>query len=123
MNKQRSKKSKLVALLLSFAMLITMFPSGAFAAPGNGETTQASSLEPGSVTSDDELVTIEKSAVRTGVDTWDITMTVDPKESIQSAPVDIVLAMDGSGSMDQETWTGEKNRMLHKKLLRIWLIF
>lgn len=100
MNKQRSKKSKLVALLLSFALLITMFPAGAFAAPGNGETTQASSLEPGSVTSNDELVTIEKSAERTGVDTWDITMTVDPKESIQSAPVDIVLAMDGSGSMN-----------------------
>lgn len=34
MNKQRSKKSKLVALLLSFAMLITMFPSGMFAAAG-----------------------------------------------------------------------------------------
>lgn len=35
MNKQRSKKSKLVALLLSFAMLITMFPSGMFAAAGS----------------------------------------------------------------------------------------
>ena len=37
MNKQRSKKSKLVALLLSFAMLITMFPSGMFAAAGDAQ--------------------------------------------------------------------------------------
>ena len=105
MNSKKHKLPKrLLAMLLTITMFVTMFPAGAFAAPNHGgeeppaQTTD--SLHPGAAGNDD--VTIEKSAERIGADTWQVTMNVTAKEKpLQPIPVDVALVIDGSDSMNK----------------------
>ena len=106
MNRQKHKLSRrILAVLLMAAMLITMLPSAMFAAPGgdgnSGGNDQGSTVTAqNSVTTDDSNIEeFSKSATRTGANTWDISMIVDPKNDIQTIPMDVVLVIDKSNSM------------------------
>ncbi len=106
MNRQKHKLSRrILAVLLMAAMLITMLPSAMFAAPGgdgnSGGNDQGSTVTAqNSVTTDDgNIEEFSKSATRTGANTWDISMIVDPKNDIQTIPMDVVLVIDKSNSM------------------------
>ena len=103
-----SKKHKLprriLAMLLAICMFVTMFPSAMFAVEGEaGDTPTTGQTETigGPAQSNDD-VTINKTAVRTGADTWDVTMTVTAKEKdLNPVPLDVVLVMDTSYSMNE----------------------
>lgn len=92
-------KKRLLSAFLALCMMLTMAPA-AFAVD-SGAGAQAPNLTPGEAS--DDNVTINKSAERTGADTWEVTMTVDPKEKpLQVVPLDVVLVLDRSISMG---WT------------------
>ena len=118
MNKQRSKKSKLVALLLSFAMLITMFPSGMFAAPGNGgsDVPAAGDIRKSPQTANGENgnIVVNKSVSPGGNGTYNLTLEAyasNTKTSYtKTQPLDIVLVLDTSGSMDENIGSGHNKQ-------------
>ena len=92
-------KKRLLSAFLALCMMLTMAPA-AFAVD-SGAGAQAPNLTPGEA--HDNNVTINKSAERTGADTWEVTMTVDPKDKpLQVVPLDVVLVLDRSISMG---WT------------------
>ena len=105
MNRQKHKLSRrILAVLLMAAMLITMLPSAMFAWDGGGNSggnDQGTIVTAqNSVTTDDRNIEeFSKSATRTGANTWDISMIVDPKNDIQTIPMDVVLVIDKSNSM------------------------
>ena len=132
MNKQRSKKSKLVALLLSFAMLITMFPSGMFAAAGDAQdvtggvngfqaTLQADEDTSGSYTTAfgntpsadyngkvwaDKSVKINKDGKTFDVTLSALGQTYDGQTTTETqVAYDVMFVLDASGSM------GDNNRL------------
>lgn len=96
-----SKKHKLprriLAMLLAICMFVTMFPSAMFAwhGPGGG--------------GNNDPVTISKTATQTGPDEWEVTMTVQASEEIQSEPLELVLLLDRSGSMAWCTHSDHEN--------------
>lgn len=101
MNRQKHKLSRrILAVLLMAAMLITMLPSAMFAAPSGRNDQGTIVTAQNSVTTDDRNIEVfSKSATRTGANTWAISMIVDPKNDIQTIPMDVVLVIDKSNSM------------------------
>ena len=99
MNRQKHKLSRrILAVLLMAAMLITMLPSGVFAAPSDRSGTNDADGITKTLT-DSNGVTFTKTATRTGATTWDVQMEVTPDINIKSAPLDVVLVLDVSPSM------------------------
>lgn len=99
-----SKKHKLprriLAMLLAICMFVTMFPSAMFAveeANAQGESAAAQTVK---VENSDSNVSISKEATRVDATTWDVTMTVNAHQDIQAVPLDVVLVLDTSPSMD-----------------------
>lgn len=97
-----SKKHKLprriLAMLLAICMFVTMFPSAMFAVDENGEVKKVT-------TSEDSGIQIEKSVEKDDngnlslvIDAW---ATGEKQESTTVKPVDIVLVLDQSGSMEE----------------------
>lgn len=62
-------------------------------------TDNGSGEEPSGGESEDRNVTINKTAVRTDEDSWEVTLTITPKEQIKAEPLRLVLLLDTSGSM------------------------
>ena len=92
-------KKKLLAVLLTLCLVLGLFPMGVLAAP---ETTE--NLTPGAVTSQDGLVTVQKTASKvSGLDaTYDVTLTVTTTDQVEvqpQTPAHVVLVIDASGSM------------------------
>ena len=96
-------KKRLLALILALVMVVAILPASVLAAPGD-EPGQAN-LTPGPVTSDDNLVTVEKSAATVDgqPNTYDVTLTVTTKDTVSTTPAqstDVVLVIDASNSMN-----------------------
>lgn len=114
MNKHKMSK-KLLATIMTFAMLITMFPSGVFAAPGDGENGQVvSGTEQAPVTNSANGVTVNKYVTQDENGNYNLTLEGYASNELTttstSTPLDIVLVLDVSGSMDEnfidasDTW-------------------
>ena len=110
MNKHKMSK-KLLATIMTFAMLITMFPSGVFAAPeggGNGyENGQVvSGTEQAPVTNSANGVTVNKYVTGDAESGYKLTLEGYASNKLTttstSTPLDIVLVLDVSGSMDED---------------------
>ncbi|MEE0435717.1 MAG: VWA domain-containing protein, partial [Peptococcaceae bacterium] len=100
MNSKKHKLPKrLLAMLLTITMFVTMFPAGAFAA-NNTEQGGAEPAQPVRVENGDNNVSISKEATRVDATTWNVTMTVDAHQDIQAVPLDVALVLDTSPSMD-----------------------
>lgn len=93
---------RLISAFITCAMLVTFMPMQAFAIEALGKN-----LEPDPVTSDDGLVTVQKTAacVDDQKDTYKITLSVTTKDGVTTTPAastDVVLVIDASGSMNKE---------------------
>lgn len=108
MNRQKHKLSRrILAVLLMAAMLITMLPSAMFAAPteptpannGSGRGTT-------SVTNTENGVTVNKYVTGNKDSGYNLTLEAYASENLETTtnaePLDIVLVLDMSGSMDEE---------------------
>lgn len=92
-------------MLLAICMFVTMFPSAMFAVGGSGGHQESGVVL--SASDEDDKVSISKIAERgTEPGTWNVTMTVTPKQDIQAVALDVVLVLDSSGSM---AWDLEGN--------------
>ena len=105
-------KKRLLALVLALVMVVAILPVSVLAAPGD-EPGQAN-LTPGPVTSDDNLVTVEKSAAAVDgqPNTYDVTLTVTTKDTVSTTPAqstDVVLVIDASNSMDRSKLSNAKS--------------
>lgn len=103
-----SKKHKLprriLAMLLAICMFVTMFPSAMFAVEkSGGDHSGSPSLQV--TTGGDGVTSFSKTAERTSADTWNITMNVQPTEAIESIPMNVVLVLDTSYSMEDGVWS------------------
>ena len=78
---------------MAMVMIFTLLPTTAFAAAESNDDVE-----------------IDKTAVRTGADTWEVTMKVTAKErEIKPEPLELVLVMDTSGSMAWCTHAGHNH--------------
>lgn len=88
---------KSLAWFLTIAMLISMLPATGFAAEDSNVTN---TLTPQA--SENKDVSLSKTAVRTGADTWEITLKVSPKESaLKPIQYEVMLLLDDSKSMGE----------------------
>ena len=111
MNRQKHKLSRrILAVLLMAAMLITMLPSAMFAWDGGGSGEPAGQTETVK-TSGEGVTSFDKTATRTGASTWDMTMNVQPSKSIESVPMNVVLVLDRSNSMDEWVQSERQTRL------------
>ena len=112
---RRSKKSKALAFLLSLAMLITMFPAGAFAAPESGgqESTPAVGdiqQSPQTANGENGNIVVNKSVSQGQDGNYNLTLEAYATNKVDTikttTPLDIVLVLDTSGSMDgwKDSW-------------------
>ncbi len=92
------KKKKWMAWVVLLTFLFTSFmPTNLLA--GNSVAEAADSLTPPAVSNDDG-VTVSKTAVRTGLDTWEVTLGISGGSTeTQKKTIDVVLVLDRSGSM------------------------
>lgn len=90
---------KSLALVLAVVMIVGLFPHALYAGEAEtGENTAPAALTPADTA--DENMTLSKTAVRTGEDTWDVTLTVTPKDqAVKPVPSEVILALDHTGSM------------------------
>ena len=90
---------KSLALVLAVVMIVGLFPHALYAGEAEtGENTASAALTPADTA--DENMTLSKTAVRTGEDTWDVTLTVTPKDhAVKPVPSEVILALDHTGSM------------------------
>lgn len=90
---------KSLALVLAVVMIVGLFPHALYAGETDaGENTAPATLTPADTA--DENMTLSKTAVRTGEDTWDVTLTVTPKDqAVKPVPSEVILALDHTGSM------------------------
>lgn len=90
---------KSLALVLAVVMIVGLFPHALYAGEADaGENTAPATLTPADTS--DENMTLSKTAVRTGADTWDVTLTVTPKDqAVKPVPSEVILALDHTGSM------------------------
>ena len=115
MNKHKMSK-KLLATIMTFAMLITMFPSGVFAQDSgndyqNGQVV--SGTDDQKISAENNGVTVNKYVTKDG-DKYNLTLEGYASNQLTttstSTPLDIVLVLDVSGSMDEniidasDTW-------------------
>lgn len=98
------KLRKGMAFILTIAMLVGMLPVMSFAADdpvsaADGTTDVATTLTPETI--EDGNVILSKTAKRTGADTWDVTLTVTPKDkTLKPVASKVILVLDRSGSME-----------------------
>ena len=106
-----SKKHKLprriLAMLLAICMFVTMFPSAMFAVgDGNGQGAT-------SVTSTENGVTVNKYVTGNEQEGYELTLEAYASDQLttttSTTPLDIVLVLDVSGSMDQK-FTGSTTK-------------
>lgn len=90
---------KSLALVLAVVMIVGLFPHALYAGEAEaGENTAPATLTPADTA--DENMTLSKTAVRTGEDTWDVTLTATPKDqAVKPVPSEVILALDHTGSM------------------------
>ena len=90
---------KSLALVLAVVMIVGLFPHALYAGEADaGENTVSATLTPADT--EDENMTLSKTAVRTGEDTWDVTLTATPKDhAVKPVPSEVILALDHTGSM------------------------
>lgn len=90
---------KSLALVLAVVMIVGLFPHALYAGETDaGENTAPATLTPADTS--DENMTLSKTAVRTGEDTWDVTLTATPKDqAVKPVPSEVILALDHTGSM------------------------
>lgn len=90
---------KSLALVLAVVMIVGLFPHALYAGESDaGENTAPATLTPADTS--DENMTLSKTAVRTGEDTWDVTLTATPKDhAVKPVPSEVILALDHTGSM------------------------
>lgn len=90
---------KSLAFVLAVVMIVGLFPHALYAGESDaGENTAPATLTPADTS--DENMTLSKTAVRTGEDTWDVTLTATPKDqAVKPVPSEVILALDHTGSM------------------------
>ena len=95
---------KSLALVLAVVMIVGLFPHALYAGEAEtGENTVSATLTPADTA--DENMTLSKTAVRTGEDTWDVTLTATPKDhAVKPVPSEVILVLDHSGSMGLGRW-------------------
>ena len=95
---------KSLALVLAVVMIVGLFPHALYAGEADaGENTVSTTLTPADTA--DENMTLSKTAVRTGEDTWDVTLTATPKDhAVKPVPSEVILVLDHSGSMGLGRW-------------------
>ena len=95
-----AKKS--TALILAVVIIVGLFPHGLYAAgTESAENAAPASLTPADTS--DDYMTLSKTAEHTGEDTWNVTLTVTPKDTtLKPAPSEVILILDHSGSMASE---------------------
>ena len=93
---------KSLALVLAVVMIVGLFPHALYAGEADaGENTVSATLTPADTA--DENMTLSKTAVRTGEDTWDVTLTVTPKDhAVKPVPSEVILALDHTASMKND---------------------
>lgn len=104
---------KSLALVLAVVMIVGLFPHALYAGESDaGENTAPATLTPADTS--DENMTLSKTAVRTGEDTWDVTLTVTPKDhAVKPVPSEVILVLDHSASMTYDKkWTTLKNILM-----------
>ncbi len=104
---------KSLALVLAVVMIVGLFPHALYAGEADaGENTVSATLTPADTA--DENMTLSKTAVRTGEDTWDVTLTATPKDhAVKPVTSEVILVLDHSWSMQNyNKWTTLKNVLM-----------
>ena len=108
---------KSLALVLAIVMIVGLFPHALYAGESDaGENTAPATLTPADTS--DENMTLSKTAVRTGEDTWDVTLTVTPKDhAVKPVPSEVILVLDHSYSMRENKINGKTRWEILKNVL------
>ena len=108
---------KSLALVLAVVMIVGLFPHALYAGETDvGENTASAALMPADTS--DENMTLSKNAVRTGEDTWDVTLTVTPKDhAVKPVPSEVILVLDHSASMRDNKINGKTRWEILKNVL------
>ena len=108
---------KSLALVLAVVMIVGLFPHALYAGEADaGENTVSAMLTPADTA--DENMTLSKTAVRTGEDTWDVTLTVTPKDhAVKPVPSEVILVLDHSASMSDNKINGKTRWEILKNVL------
>lgn len=108
---------KSLALVLAVVMIVGLFPHALYAGEADaGENTAPATLTPADTS--DENMTLSKTAVRTGEDTWDVTLTVTPKDhAVKPVPSEVILVLDHSYSMRENKINGKTRWEILKNVL------
>ena len=108
---------KSLALVLAVVMIVGLFPHALYAGESDaGENTAPATLTPADTA--DENMTLSKTAVRTGEDTWDVTLTVTPKDhAVKPVPSEVILVLDHSASMRDNKINGKTRWEILKNVL------
>lgn len=108
---------KSLALVLAVVMIVGLFPHALYAGEAEtGENTAPAALTPADTA--DENMTLSKTAVRTGEDTWDVTLTATPKDqAVKPVPSEVILVLDHSGSMRDNKINGKTRWEILKNVL------
>lgn len=108
---------KSLALVLAVVMIVGLFPHALYAGEAEtGENTAPATLTPADTS--DENLTLSKTAVRTGEDTWDVTLTVTPKDhAVKPVPSEVILVLDHSASMRDNKINGKTRWEILKNVL------
>lgn len=108
---------KSLALVLAVVMIVGLFPHALYAGESDaGENTVSAMLTPADTS--DENMTLSKTAVRTGEDTWDVTLTVTPKDhAVKPVPSEVILVLDHSASMSDNKINGKTRWEILKNVL------
>ena len=108
---------KSLALVLAVVMIVGLFPHALYAGEADaGENTAPAALTPADTS--DENMTLSKTAVRAGEDTWDVTLTVTPKDhAVKPMPSEVILVLDHSASMRDNKINGKTRWEILKNVL------
>lgn len=108
---------KSLALVLAVVMIVGLFPHALYAGEAEtGENTAPAALTPADTA--DENMTLSKTAVRTGEDTWDVTLMVTPKDqAVKPVPSEVILVLDHSASMRDNKINGKTRWEILKNVL------
>lgn len=108
---------KSLALVLAVVMIVGLFPHALYAGEADaGENTAPATLTPADTS--DENMTLSKTAVRTGEDTWDVTLTATPKDhAVKPVPSEVILVLDHSYSMEGNKINGKTRWEILKNVL------
>lgn len=108
---------KSLALVLAVVMIVGLFPHALYAGEAKtGENTAPAALTPADTA--DENMTLSKTAVRTGEDTWDVTLTATPKDqAVKPVPSEVILVLDHSASMRDNKINGKTRWEILKNVL------